>query len=97
MNIKLNILALLVAMTFALPANAEKVDEQIRNQGQAALASLSEEVKQSLHVSPRVDPATIYPVEEAIRIQGQQAVRSIAIGLALSRHRQAGPIVATAE
>jgi hypothetical protein len=95
MNTKLNMLALLLALTFALPANAESVDEQIRNQGRAALASLGAEIKQSLNVPPRVDPSTVYPVEQAIRIQGQQAVRSIA--LTLNRYRRVGSVVATAE
>jgi hypothetical protein len=97
MNTKMNMLALLVALTFALPANAENVDEQIRNQGRAALASIGAEIKQSLNVPPRVEPGTIYPVDEAIRIQGLRAVRSIAIGLTLKRYGQAGPAVATAE
>ncbi len=97
MNIKLNMLALLVALTFALPANAENVDEQIRNQGRAALASLNAEIKRSLNVPQRADPTTVYPVDEAIRIQGRQAVRSVAIGLALNRYRQITGVVATAE
>lgn len=97
MNTKMNMLALLVALTFALPANAENVDEQIRNQGRAALASLGAQIKQSLNVPPRMDPATVYPVDQAIRIQGRQAVRSLSIELTLNRYRQPGPIVATAE
>jgi hypothetical protein len=97
MNTKLNMLALLVALTFALPANAENVDEQIRNQGRAAVASLQAEIQQSLNVPPRVDPATVYPVDQAIRIQGLQAVRNVAIELTLNRYRQVGSAVATAE
>ncbi|MEX0899727.1 MAG: hypothetical protein WD081_03450 [Gammaproteobacteria bacterium] len=97
MNTKLNMLILLVALTFALPANAEDVNEQIRDQGRAALASIGAEIKQSLNVPPQVDPAAVYPVDEAIRIQGRQAVRRITIGLVLARYRQAGPAVATTE
>lgn len=97
MNTKMNMLALLIALTFAFSANAETVHEQIRDQGRAALESLGAEIKQSLNVPERLDPATIYPVDEAIRIQGRQAVRSIAIELTLSRYRQVGPVVATAE
>ena len=97
MNTKLNMLALVIALAAAAPAQAESLDEQIRNQGIAATATLHGEVRTSFGLPAAPAPPVRYPLAQAIRIQGRRAVRSVALEMDLQRYRQAATAVVAAE
>ena len=97
MNIKMNMLALVIALGTAVPAHAETVSEQIREQGRAATASLELEVRVSMGLPAAPAEPVRYPLEQAIRIQGRRAVRAVALEMTLDRYRQTATTVATAE
>ena len=97
MNTTLKLLTLMIALAATVPAQAESLDEQIRNQGLAATESLGTEVRMSLGLPAAPAQPIQYPLDQAIRIQGRRAVQTVALELDLQRYRRTATVIAAAE